>query len=357
MNVQIVCRTCLKENAEMKPIFCTEEPENLSEMIAACTLTTVCVLLIFRSPNFLQELCLFLHEKRFEIKFDFLVNSFSFFVLGITTKQVSELDGLPSQMCLQCIENIKISYGFKQQCEKAYETLKCILGIHIETEGITAQSTEQATPEKQPDVPEEKPDSSDSSSSEDEFSPKSSIKAKKVNDVNIKELGPNEKCIQTEEICFYPCEMCEMKFLNEDALRVNRLTLSFGNGFNFNLFFQIHRGAHKETGYKCRVCSKTYSRLTHLRRHISAHHPDIILSKALDEIICTVCNKQFTRMEHLRRHIATHGHHKIPKVERDVDADEENNKSGLSDVEMPYNDEKKVDHSKLKAERDDDDER
>lgn len=101
--------------------------------------------------------------------------------------------------------------------------------------------------------------------------------------------GPNEKCIQTEDICFYPCEMCELKFFKEEALKEHRLT---------------HK--NKESRFKCRNCDRNYTRLSHLRRHINVAHPEVNISGKLDDIYCKECNKHFTRHEHLRRHMALH---------------------------------------------------
>lgn len=91
--------------------------------------------------------------------------------------------------------------------------------------------------------------------------------------------GPNEKCIQTEDICFYPCEMCELKFFNEEALKG-------------------HRSSHKmkESGFKCRNCDRNYTRLSHLRRHINVAHPEVVISGKLDDIYCNQCDKHFTRV-------------------------------------------------------------
>lgn len=117
-------------------------------------------------------------------------------------------------MCLQCIRNVTASYEFKKQSESAYETLKTLLGIQIYKQSPELnknQLIESTTLE----------------------SPPLSIREQYTNeiidfntDLNVKyeerekNVGPNEKCIQTEEICFYPCEMCEMKFINEVSLRV-----------------------------------------------------------------------------------------------------------------------------------------
>lgn len=83
----------------------------------------------------------------------------------------------------------------------------------------------------------------------------------------------------------FPCEMCTLKYFNEDDLKA-------------------HRAEHID--FQCRCCSKVYSRLCHLRQHIVAKHPTELLARGQDEIFCHICGKQFTRSDHVKRHMATH---------------------------------------------------
>lgn len=122
--------------------------------------------------------------------------------------------------------------------------------------------------------------------------------------------APNEKCVQTEDICFYPCEMCELKFFKEEALKEHRLT---------------HK--NKESGFKCRNCERNYTRLSHLRRHINVAHPEVVISGKLDEIYCKQCDKHFTRHEHLRRHMVLHQDETV-KSKLKLENDEETIKCG-----------------------------
>lgn len=182
------------------------------------------------------------------------------------------MDGLPGQICIECVDAVRQSVQFKQQCENAYETLKSVLGVYIEPVKELATGIVDAT--------------------------ESLV------------CGPNEKCIQTEDICFYPCEMCELKFFKEDALKE-------------------HRASHKnkESRFKCRNCDRNYTRLSHLRRHINVAHPEVIISGKLDDIYCKQCDKHFTRHEHLRRHMVLH-QDQIDKSKLKVESDDEPVKCG-----------------------------
>lgn len=159
---------------------------------------------------------------------------------------------------------------FKQQCENAYETLKSVLGVYIETT-------------KPVDVSVVETDTVNTIDSDSDDRLHTDSRGESLI------CGPNEKCIQTEDICFYPCEMCELKFFKEEALKEHRLS---------------HK--NKETGFKCRKCERNYSRLSHLRRHINAAHPEVNISGKLNDIYCKQCSKHFTRHEHLRRHMVLH---------------------------------------------------
>lgn len=201
------------------------------------------------------------------------------------------MDGLPGQICIECVDVLRQSVQFKQQCENAYETLKSVLGVYIETtkplDACIAETDAVCTIES---------DSID----------------RLRTDTRTESLicGPNEKCIQTEDICFYPCEMCELKFFKEEALKEHRST---------------HR--NKETGFKCRNCERNYTRLSHLRRHINVAHPEVNISGKLDDIYCKQCDKHFTRHEHLRRHMVLHQDQTV-KSKMKLESDDEPIKCG-----------------------------
>ncbi len=168
---------------------------------------------------------------------------------------------------MECVDALRQSVQFKQQCENAYETLKSVLGVCIET----TKSIDAGNVIETIDTVES--DSNDHLHTDTRIEPVI--------------CGPNEKCIQTEDICFYPCEMCELKFFKEEALKEHRL--------------KEHR--NKETGFKCRNCDRNYTRLSHLRRHINVAHPEVNISGKLNDIYCKECDRHFTRHEHLRRHM------------------------------------------------------
>lgn len=48
--------------------------------------------------------------------------------------QVSAGDGLPAQICQQCVELVNTCYNFKLQCEKSDMTLRCYVSIRSQCE-------------------------------------------------------------------------------------------------------------------------------------------------------------------------------------------------------------------------------
>jgi hypothetical protein len=48
--------------------------------------------------------------------------------------QVSAGDGLPAQVCQQCVELVNTCYNFKLQCEKSDMTLRCYVSIRSQCE-------------------------------------------------------------------------------------------------------------------------------------------------------------------------------------------------------------------------------
>lgn len=124
---------------------------------------------------------------------------------------MSELDGLPAKMCLQCIQNVQTSFDFKKQCESSYQTLKSVLGIHIHD----SQK-----------IDEDKPLAIDGvGQSLAYIAPGDIIDFDSdLNDIKMESKlvldNPNEKCIQTDETSFFSCEMCLAKFMQDQDLRV-----------------------------------------------------------------------------------------------------------------------------------------
>lgn len=170
-----------------------------------------------------------------------------------THSQVTQLDGLPAQLCSACVQAVTASFEFKQQSERAFETLKTLLGIDTYTPASNATASTTSPPLFPPPIV---ADDIIIREYKDDDKPIIDFQS------NLDDLKPSmvatEKSIQTDEIMIFPCEMCSLKYFNDDDLRSHRL---------------------QHIDFQCRCCSKTYSRLCHLRQHIVDKHPTEVLAR------------------------------------------------------------------------------
>lgn len=175
------------------------------------------------------------------------------------------------------------AYTFRKSCENAFNKLKIIL--------LRGDDNSIKPVKQDPDI---------SITLDDK-----TLLCNKFNEI-AHDLGPNEKCVQTDDSCIKPCEFCDMKFFNSQKLKEHRLV-------------------HKDAGIKCRICSKKYTRFTHLQRHIVTVHPqEFNISSSRYSHVCGICDKEFTRLEHLNKH-TLRIHNSKPKVKRGtVDTSEDN---------------------------------
>lgn len=51
-----------------------------------------------------------------------------------------EGDGLPNQICTQCLQSVNKAYSFKQLCEKSDVTLRNYLDINLQTISLQADN-------------------------------------------------------------------------------------------------------------------------------------------------------------------------------------------------------------------------
>lgn len=102
-----ICRTCLSQANEFRSLFSIDETAGetlrLFEMLMCCTPVQVNLLNILKF--------VFIHNFNFQIMLN---------------------DGLPSQICMQCVEYINRAYSFRQLCERSENALREILGRPIQ---------------------------------------------------------------------------------------------------------------------------------------------------------------------------------------------------------------------------------
>lgn len=115
-------------------------------------------------------------------------------------------DGLPEQICLSCCKQLRDCFAFKTKCEASYETLLRIRESMQSNPSEQRKSLWRASPTLSKQQKLVKPDVSSG--------------CRKYKNCELLELEPNEKCIQTDEVAFFACKMCDMKFVSEDTLKV-----------------------------------------------------------------------------------------------------------------------------------------
>ncbi|XP_025831304.1 zinc finger protein 420 isoform X4 [Agrilus planipennis] len=189
-------------------------------------------------------------------------------------------DGLPTLICSPCTDLLRASYLFKKKCEDTDNDFREHIKQIRKDEDIkpnTSQTTSNS--ELSTNLLEEinnviVNNVSDSSllSSNLQTSLQSEIKCDSENKDFI-EILDNCQILLT-------CRTCHKSFTTCDGLR-------------------SHKRLHTGELFQCKVCSKVYTRQTHLQRHETTH-------KRHKVHICKICNKTLKRYEHLKRHLITH---------------------------------------------------
>ncbi|XP_059167538.1 zinc finger protein ZFP2-like [Physella acuta] len=140
---------------------------------------------------------------------------------------------------------------------------------------------------------------------------------------------------QHSGVAVFPCEECDMKFLNSRSLTAHRKLHAGGNLNNFSPVKEIsvnkkfhlpidwyrcttcgqrfqykndylsHLLMHGERPHKCRLCSKTYRSASGLRNHVQTHK-----NKEDKFFRCFICYKVFKENSSLNSHLVTHSEDK-----------------------------------------------
>ncbi|KAK4882927.1 hypothetical protein RN001_006246 [Aquatica leii] len=292
---QLVCRTCLSDNSNMESIFNL----NLDKMLMYCT-----------------------------------------------SLEIYQGDGLPSQICSNCITQINQAYLFKQQAENSDNTLRQYLCLYKNTsqETSTETSLNKDTTEYLPNeklatkdntnlqVYQTQQNDNDSlvrisvnepiSESIDTFKATKSSKIlktrKKENTYNCPSCSKSfsTKCNLKAHKCSYKvrerrhkCCRCDKKFyaLNEltihmrkhtgeKPLKCNTCEKGFADPRSLAKHNKIHIGDKK---FECDVCQKKFIHSYTLTAHRRVHTGE-------KPFVCSMCGHSYTTSTQLTLHTRTH---------------------------------------------------
>ncbi|CAH0557987.1 unnamed protein product [Brassicogethes aeneus] len=266
-----ICRTCLNEKNEMRSLFFQDDSIGHSLALA-----------------------------------DMLMQ--------MATLQITNDDGLPTLVCLECYHQIISSYTFKRLCEQSDCNLRQYLGKPL----ITKQMKEEPTPPPQQQQQQNDyslldsfgMDSSSSESSDDDdyflmpttvpdnpadekaIAQKQLLKAAKM------QKGKMGKRKMMSKNNGNGALMSSKKLLKRNTNQCNVCKKQFVNMKSFRKHLRTHI---EDRPFKCKLCPRGFTEENYLNNHMRTHVPD---EQKPHE--CKTCNKRFIHPTLLSKHMLKH---------------------------------------------------
>uniref|UniRef100_A0A182JV99 Protein krueppel n=1 Tax=Anopheles christyi TaxID=43041 RepID=A0A182JV99_9DIPT len=240
---------------------------------------------------------------------------------AVTGMNVHQNDGLPSQLCVPCVLQIRRSHFFKVQCENTDRTLR---SYAVETRqrasGTYTLAADGTYVKKEADSSSQNDDAIKPSSSEmDSGLMKRPLSASFYCQQCPKEFETEKKLkrhIRTHFIVKpHACTECSASFLERSNLKKHmlkhtgelrnsntktHLCSECGKSFKYSTSLSRHKRFHAQRNmFTCTVCSKAYVEQTSLDVHMRTHTNE-------RPFMCTTCDKSFSQKANLERHERTH---------------------------------------------------
>ncbi|GJQ67540.1 hypothetical protein Trydic_g8352 [Trypoxylus dichotomus] len=198
-------------------------------------------------------------------------------IMGFTTIQIQNNDGLPGLICMQCTHEVIRAFSFKQLCEQSDTNLRQYLGKPLVTKnkGDDNQSTDYYTNNLLLDNfgLDDSSNDSDDSYKEDFGLLDAPI------DVNDEKAIAQKQLLKAAKL--EKCKLSKKKFLAKNGKIV------------------IGSKKQKRNGNQCNVCKKQFINLKSFRKHLRTHIEDRPYK-------CKLCPRGFTEENYLNNHMRTH---------------------------------------------------
>ncbi|KAJ8956848.1 hypothetical protein NQ318_014262 [Aromia moschata] len=278
-----ICRACLTEKGDMRPLF------------GACL--------------------------------DEMLHSFA-------SIEVSEGDGFPNLMCVQCVLQCSRAYTFKQQCEKSDSILRQYLSPEFQQQLAQSIADQQQTKSELQEqlqftdhinnvVIEEDISEFVTYNEDDHLDVKEGIytieTSEQEND-NDEGHKLDESHDGEQEKLKYPCSKCEMSFSLKVDLKVHMMThpkdLVYvcnvcNKGFAEARILKRHLKIHLEQKpHQCDQCDMSFAESSNLSKHKKKHTGELRNIKGKPHL-CSVCGRAFKWASSLSKHMKYHTGHKL----------------------------------------------